>query len=131
MFLDSSVKKPCIRGPTRLSVLPLLSPVCLGKNNCYTNKIRTGCCLKENKNSPRPQSVSLSLFPISSSLFAGLHFLRLVCRQQKEEQAKYLVGFLGINRWLECGAGNTNVVGSIPRLAIPLRIGSLPTQNIL
>lgn len=74
-------QKPCSHGPTRLSFLLLLSPVCLGKNNCYADKIQTGCCLKENKNSPKPQLVSLSLFPVSSSLFSGLHFLRLVCRQ--------------------------------------------------
>lgn len=116
-------QKPCSHGPTRLSFLPLLSPVCLGQNNGYADKIQTGCCLKENKNSPQPQSVSLSLFPVSSSLFSGLHFLRLVCRQQREKQAKSLMGFLGINSWLECGASNTKVVGSISRWAIPLWVG--------
>lgn len=98
-------QKPCIRG---LSFLPLLSPVFLGKNNFYANKIQTGCCLKENKNSPKPQTVSLSLFLVSSSLFSGMDFLRLVRRQQREKQAKSLVGILGISSCLECGAGNTS-----------------------
>lgn len=63
-------QKPCSHGRTRLSFLLLLSPECLGKNPIVMlTKIPTGCCLKEDKNSPRPQPASLSLFPIPTAAF--------------------------------------------------------------
>lgn len=71
-------QKPCSNGPTSLSFLLLLLLLCSEKKpKCYADKIARGGCVKENRNSPRPRLVSLSLFPVSCSLFLLLHFFRL------------------------------------------------------
>lgn len=71
------------QGPARLSFLLSLSPTRSGENNCYADKIATGYCLKENKISPKPQPVSLSLFPAPSAAFPQVPFV-----DSKEEEAK-------------------------------------------
>lgn len=76
-------------------------------------------------------SVPCFLFPVPRAAFPHVGLQTV-----KGERSRISGGVLGISSWLECGAGSTKVVASIPRLAIPWRAGldprgSLSIQNIL